>query len=68
VNTRVDRLGDAYGKDDRPQMIFVPPGDYCIRDAATVWRSGVSLLGAGMHATCFLLANPGAPGMPTPLM
>lgn len=40
-------------------MIFTPPGGYCIRDAATVWRSGVSLVGAGMHATRFVLANPG---------
>src|SRR3954454_20125882 len=64
----VDRLGDACANDGRPRVISVPPGDYCIRDAATVWRSGVSLLGAGMAATRFLLANPGAPGTPTPLM
>jgi hypothetical protein len=64
----VDRLGAAYVRDGRPRVIFVPPGDYSIRDAATVWRSGVSLVGAGMWATRFLLANPGAPGTPTPLM
>jgi hypothetical protein len=64
----VDRLGHAYAGDGRPRMIAVPPGDYCIRDVATVWRSGVSLVGAGMQATRFLLANPGAPGTPTPLM
>jgi hypothetical protein len=64
----VDRLGHAYAEDGRPRMIVVPPGDYCIQDVATVWRSGVSLVGAGMQATRFLLANPGAPGMPTPLM
>src|SRR3954463_5916323 len=64
----VDRLGDAGADDGRSRVISVPPGDYCIRDAATVWRSGVSLVGAGMAATRFLLANPGAPGTPTPLM
>jgi hypothetical protein len=64
----VDRLGDACANDGRPRVISVPPGDYCIRDAATVWRSGVSLVGAGMAVTRFLLANPGAPGTPTPLM
>jgi hypothetical protein len=64
----VDRLGHACAEDGRPRVIVVPPGDYCIRDVATVWRSGVSLVGAGMQATRFLLANPGAPGMPTPLM
>ena len=64
----VDRLGDACAKDGRPRVISVPPGNYCIRDAATVWRSGVSLVGAGMAATRFLLGNPGAPGAPTPLM
>src|SRR3954469_9669465 len=64
----VDRLGHAYAEDGRPRMIVVPPGDYCIQDVATVWRSGVSLVGAGMQATRFLLANPGTPGTPTPLM
>jgi hypothetical protein len=64
----VDRLGDACAKDRRQRVIAVPPGDYRIQDVATVWRSGVSLVGAGMGATRFLLANPGAPGSPTPLM
>ncbi|HYZ27894.1 MAG TPA: right-handed parallel beta-helix repeat-containing protein [Thermoleophilaceae bacterium] len=64
----VDRLGEAYRRDGRPRVIYVPPGEYCMRDAATVWRSGVSLVGAGMHATRFLLSNPGAHGSPTPLM
>jgi hypothetical protein len=63
----VQRLGDAYGRDGRPRVICAPPGRYCMRDAATVWRSGISLVGAGMSATRFLLANPGAPGTPTPL-
>ena len=64
----VDRLGDAYTRDRRPRVIFVPPGEYCMQDAATVWRSGVSLIGAGMGATRFLLANPHARGTPTPLV
>src|SRR3954453_18602727 len=64
----VDRLGDACANDGRPRVISVAPGNYCIKDAATVWRSGVSLVRAGMAATRFLLANPGAPGTPTPLM
>ncbi|WP_345604678.1 right-handed parallel beta-helix repeat-containing protein [Streptomyces hyderabadensis] len=32
-----------------------------------LWRSGVSLVGAGRGATCFALANPGAPTQPVPL-
>jgi hypothetical protein len=64
----VQQLGDAYGRDGLPRIIYAPPGRYCMRDAATMWRSGVSLVGAGMSATRFLLANPGAPGTPTPLM
>ncbi|MEU9923029.1 right-handed parallel beta-helix repeat-containing protein [Streptomyces griseoluteus] len=64
----VDRLGDAYRKDGCPRVIWVPAGDYLVQDEATVWRSGVSLVGASMHATRFLLANPGARGKPTPLM
>ncbi|GGP79455.1 right-handed parallel beta-helix repeat-containing protein [Streptosporangium pseudovulgare] len=64
----VDRLGAAYRRDGRPRMIYAPPGDYRMLDAATVWCSGVSLVGAGMQVTRFRLANPGAPGTPTPLM
>jgi hypothetical protein len=63
----VDRLGTAYAKDGRPRVIYAPPGDYLMRDAATVWRSGVSLIGAGMALTRFRLENPGARGTPTPL-
>jgi hypothetical protein len=63
----VDRLGDAYRRDGLPRVIHVPPGTYSIRDAATVWRSGVSLVGAGMRATRFVLSNPGAGNTPTPL-
>jgi Right handed beta helix region/Pectate lyase superfamily protein len=63
----VDRLGTAYAKDGRPRVIYAPPGDYLMRDAASVWRSGVSLIGAGMALTRFRLENPGARGTPTPL-
>jgi hypothetical protein len=47
----VNRLGDTYRKDGRLRVIFVPPGNYRIQDAAATWRSGVSLVGADMHAT-----------------
>ncbi|MFC7546169.1 right-handed parallel beta-helix repeat-containing protein [Plantactinospora sp. GCM10030261] len=63
----VDRLGAAYAADGRPRAIYCPPGDYAIRDGGTVWRSGVSLLGAGIGVTRFLLANPADPSQPTPL-
>lgn len=63
----VDKLGAAYRRDGQPRVIYAPPGTYSMRDAATVWHSGISLFGAGMHATRFVLANPGAPGEPTPL-
>ncbi|GAA4257432.1 hypothetical protein GCM10022255_074150 [Dactylosporangium darangshiense] len=49
------------------QVIYCPAGVYSIRDAATVWRSGVSLIGDGPSATRFVLANPGAPASPVPL-
>jgi hypothetical protein len=48
-------------------VIYCPAGTYAIRDAGTVWRSGVSLLGDGPSATRFVLSNPGAPGTPVPL-
>ncbi|SEF58567.1 Pectate lyase superfamily protein [Thermomonospora echinospora] len=63
----VDELGAAYAKDGHPRTIHVPAGRYAIRDVATVWRSGVSLLGAGPGATCFVLSNPGSPASPVPL-
>ncbi|TWH69933.1 pectate lyase-like protein [Micromonospora olivasterospora] len=43
----VDRLGKAFAADGRARVIYCPPGVYMIRDAATVWRSGVSLVGRG---------------------
>ncbi|MFF5219012.1 right-handed parallel beta-helix repeat-containing protein [Micromonospora sp. NPDC000442] len=49
----VDQLGDAFAADGRARVIYCPPGVYAIRDAGTVWRSGVSLMGAGPGATRF---------------
>ncbi|MGR6319286.1 right-handed parallel beta-helix repeat-containing protein [Micromonospora soli] len=63
----VDRLGDAYGADGRARVIYCPPGVYSIRDAGTVWRAGVSLVGAGPGATRFVLSNSGNRADPTPL-
>ncbi|WBB80179.1 right-handed parallel beta-helix repeat-containing protein [Micromonospora sp. WMMD882] len=63
----VDRLGEAYAADGRPRVIHCPPGTYSIRDAGTVWRSGVSLVGAGPAATRFVLSNAGNRADPTPL-
>ncbi|ACZ00414.1 MULTISPECIES: right-handed parallel beta-helix repeat-containing protein [Thermomonospora] len=63
----VDALGAAYAADGLPRTIHVPPGRYAIHDQGIVWRSGVSLVGAGPGATCFVLANPGAPTSPVPL-
>ncbi|MFI2645438.1 right-handed parallel beta-helix repeat-containing protein [Streptomyces sp. NPDC018610] len=63
----VDALGAARAADGRPRVLRVPAGRYLLRDRPTLWRSGVSLLGAGRGATCFVLANPGAPTTPVPL-
>jgi hypothetical protein len=63
----VDRLGDGYAADGRARVIYCPPGIYSIRDAGTIWRSGVSLLGAGPGPTRFLLSNEGNRADPTPL-
>jgi parallel beta-helix repeat protein len=63
----VDKLGDAYEDDRRPRVIYCPSGVYAIQDRPTVWRSGVSLIGAGPAATTFALANPGDPTAATPL-
>jgi hypothetical protein len=49
------------------EVIYCPSGTYAIRDAGTVWRSGVSLIGDGPSATRFVLSNPGAPTTPVPL-
>ncbi|GGZ91645.1 right-handed parallel beta-helix repeat-containing protein [Streptomyces echinoruber] len=63
----VDALGAACAADGRPRIIRVPAGRYLIRDEPVVWRSGVSLIGAGRGATCFVLANPGNRAQPVPL-
>ncbi|MFI6262814.1 right-handed parallel beta-helix repeat-containing protein [Micromonospora sp. NPDC051006] len=67
LSALVDRLGDGYAADGRARIIYCPPGIYSIRDAGTIWRSGVSLIGAGPHATRFLLSNAGNRADPTPL-
>src|SRR3954469_23213421 len=53
----VERLGRDFAQDHRPRVIYVPPGEYLIADAVTVWKSGVSLIGAGAGATRFVLSN-----------
>lgn len=63
----VERLGKAYASDHHPRVIHCPPGEYLIRDATTVWKSGISLIGAGAGVTRFLLANPGNPEDPVAL-
>jgi hypothetical protein len=63
----VSELGAAYAKDHHPRVIECPPGVYSIRDAGTVWRNGVSLVGTHPGATRFVLSNPGRPDDPTPL-
>ncbi|MFF8595089.1 right-handed parallel beta-helix repeat-containing protein [Streptomyces sp. NPDC015220] len=63
----VDALGAARAADGRPRVLRVPAGRYLILDEPTVWRSGVSLIGAGRGATCFVLANPGDRTTPVPL-
>ncbi|MFI7054220.1 right-handed parallel beta-helix repeat-containing protein [Streptosporangium canum] len=63
----VDMAGAACAADGRPRVIHCPPGVYSIRDSGTVWRSGVSLIGAGPGATRFVLSNSGNPADPTPL-
>ncbi|MCW2640308.1 MAG: hypothetical protein JWP76_2614 [Dactylosporangium sp.] len=63
----VNALGAAYAADGLGRVIYCPPGKYSIRDAGTVWRNGVSLVGAGPGVTRFLLSNPGNRTDPTPL-
>ena len=53
----VDELGRACARDGRPRVIYCPPGVYRIVGETTVWRSGVSLLGAGEGATRFVLES-----------
>ncbi|MFE9172256.1 right-handed parallel beta-helix repeat-containing protein [Streptomyces kebangsaanensis] len=63
----VDALGAACAADGRPRVLYVPAGRYLMLDEPTVWRSGVSLVGAGRGATCFVLRNPGNRTTPVPL-
>jgi hypothetical protein len=63
----VDALGAAYAIDGQPRTIYCPSGAYSIQDEGTIWRSGISLIGAGPAATRFALANPGNLISPTPL-
>jgi hypothetical protein len=58
----VEQLGRAYAGDRRPRVLYCPPGEYLIADATTVWKSGVSLVGAGAGATRFILSNDARPG------
>ncbi len=55
----VEQLGREYKKDGRPRVLYCPPGEYLIADATTIWKSGVSLLGAGAGATRFVLSADG---------
>ncbi|WP_432988261.1 right-handed parallel beta-helix repeat-containing protein [Dactylosporangium sp. CA-233914] len=61
----LQRLVDSCGPGE---VIYCPAGTYAIRDAGTVWRTGVSLIGEGPAATRFVLSNPGAPTTPVPLV
>ena len=63
----VERLGGEYLADHRPRVIYCPPGVYVLRDATTVWKSGISLIGAGAGPTRFVLENPGNPREPMAL-
>jgi hypothetical protein len=63
----VDALGKAFADDGLARVIYCPPGVYGIKDAGITWRSGVSLIGAGLRATRFVLSNGGRPGQPTQL-
>jgi hypothetical protein len=63
----VDRAGAACAADGLRRVIHCPPGAYAIHDATTVWRSGVSLIGAGPGPTRFVLANPGDRAEPVAL-
>ena len=56
----VERLGTEIARDHHPRVIYCPPGDYLIADAPVVWKSGISLVGAGTGTTRFVLANPGS--------
>jgi hypothetical protein len=63
----VERLASAYARDKLPRIIYCPPGIYLLADATTIWRSGISLLGAGPGPTRFVLDNPGKRDEPVAL-
>jgi hypothetical protein len=63
----VDALGSACADDGLARVIHCPPGAYCIKDTGVVWRSGVSLVGAGLRATRFVLSNPRRENRPVQL-
>src|SRR4051812_24763996 len=52
----VEKLGRAFAQDGRPRIIYCPPGEYLIADQTTVWKSGISLIGAAPGATRFILS------------
>src|SRR3954463_15895423 len=55
----VEELGRACAADGLPRVLYCPPGEYRIAGETTVWRSGVSLTGAGEGATRFRLESDG---------
>jgi hypothetical protein len=57
----VEELGRACAADGLPRVLYCPPGEYRIAGETTVWRSGVSLTGAGEGATRFRLESDGKP-------
>lgn len=63
----VSALGALYAADGIPRIIHCPGGIYSMRDAGTVWKSGVGLTGDGPGATRFVLSNPVSTTNPTPL-
>lgn len=67
LQSLVNSLSAAYVADGRPRHIYCPAGDYSVRDAGVVWKTGVSLIGAGPGLTRFHLANPVNTTNPTPL-
>ncbi len=63
----VNSLGTSYASDGKPRIIFCPAATYAMHDNGTVWKSGVSLIGAGPAVTRFVLSNPVNTTNPTPL-
>jgi parallel beta-helix repeat protein len=57
----VEKLGHECAADGRPRVLYCPPGEYLLCDVPTIWKSGVSLIGAGPGATRFLLQGKDQP-------